>query len=316
MILSSIQSGVYDKLGLETSPGSVIAARVLRNINLAYREIMGDGVFKLLRNRVLAVTTVANSVNCVLPQVASEIYKLVNRSNQLDLTEADLSWIREQDPGQTQLTTTPYRYAVANYQSPTAKRVSASAQMYVDSTSAGDVQTAYIEVITAQGYVRQASVTVTGVTEAAIGPADTIEVLDFYLSSAAVGEVTLLQGTGGTEVARIGIGRTRAKYTMLELFPGTSEAITLYADCKLDITELVNATDEPLVPDDYCEAIMWGAVKREAYKREKGMVDPESERMKIINRYKHEIAKKSGNASTDRNDAGFSQLGPWFPRGT
>lgn len=316
MILSSIQTGTYDKLGLETSPGTVIVARILRNLNLAYREIMSDPVFKLLRNRTLAVTTVANSPNCVLPQVATEIYKLVNRTNQKELDEMDLNWIRTQDPGQSQSTTTPSVYAVVGHQLPFARRVSASAQLYVDSTAAGDTQTAYVEVVTAQGYVRQASVTVNGVTEAAIGPADTLEVIDFYLSSAAVGEVTLLQGSGGTELSRIGIGRTRAKYTMLEIFPYTSEALTLYADCQLEITDLANATDEPFVPDDYCEAIMWGAVKREAYKREKGLTDPELERVKIINRYKHSIAKKRGNASLDRRDAAFSQLGPWYPAGS
>lgn len=317
MNLTTILTETYQRLGFDAAPGAGAIARLTAFANSEVREILSDPILSKLRRRTVPLVTVALSPYCALPQAAVRVYSIVDRTNQRPLDERDQEWIREQDPGRTESSSTPEAYAVIGFSQPTAAQPSDSSQLLVKSSAAGDTtQTAYIEVINSDGYLQSLSVALNGTVAANLGPADSLIVTDFYLSAVAVGEVTLTEDTGaGTELAKIGIGRTRTRYTSLEIYPTPATAVTLYADVDVEIVNMVNGTDEPIIPDEFCEVIIHGVRKREYQKQEKrALADmANADRFPFLARMRHRMHQKS--AATQ--DAGRrSQLGPYYPAGS
>lgn len=318
MLLSFIRAECYQRLNFGTTPTTDVVTRIDSFINSAIREILSDPIISKLRNDTVPLVTNANDSMFAAPQAVVSIDRIVDRGNQFELDETDQAWIRSQDPGRLVSGTTPTNYAIVGYNKPVAKQPATSSQIYVQSTAGGDTtQTAYIEVVTAQGYTRQMSVALAGLTPTAVGPANTTQILDFYLSAVPAGEVTITQGSGGTELARVGISKYRAKYCVLEFFPQTSAAVTLYADVQWAITDLVNATDEPLIPDDYYEPIVHKVRAREYNKREKPALAKAAEMDAIpgVNHLKFYMHTRRSRSNQGRPSR-WSQLGPYYVSGS
>lgn len=318
MLLSAIRAECYQRLNFGTSPTSDVVTRLDAFINSAIREILADPICSKLRNDTVPLTTNANDSMFAAPQAVVDIKRIVDRGNQFELHECDQAWIRSQDPGRLVSGTTPTNYAVVGYQKPVAKQPSGSSQIYVQSSSGADTtQTAYIEVMTHNGYTRQSSVVLTGLTPVALGPTNTDMVIDFYLSAVATGDVSITEGSGGIELAKVGIGKYRAKYCVLEFFPQTSAAITLYADVQWAVTDLVNATDEPLIPDEFQEAIIHKVRAREYNKREKTALAKAAEMDAIpsMNHLKFYMHARRGKSNEGRPSR-WSQLGPYYVAGS
>lgn len=318
MILSSIEAACYQRLGWGTSPVADIKTRVDQFINDTLVEVVGDNRCSKLRRLVLAMATVANSQYAVTPQAATRIHSIVDPTNRRNLDEVTTAWIDARDPGRTYTSGTPIAYAIRGYSSPVTAQPSASGQLTILSTSVTDTSgpTVYVEVITAAGYIRTpATVALTGVTPANIGPADTLKVTDFYLSAACVGEIILKDGAGN-EIGRIGIGQTRARSTLVEIYPKPSAVVSLNADVDIAITTLANPTDETGIPEEFREVIVHGVRQREYEKREKLDLAGNCERQK--NRVKNRLILHCATltALSDNTRPGFSQLGPYYRSGS
>lgn len=316
MILTDILAESYRRLGFAASPAAVDTTRLTGFANAEVKEVLSDPILSKLRRRTLPFSTIQDVATCTLPQAVTAIHSIVDRTNQRELDERDQAWIREQDPGRSFSSGTPEAFAVIDYASAIARQPSDSSQLLIKSSSASDVQVAYIEIINADGYIQTANVTLTGVTALNIGPADSVSILDLYLASTAVGEVTLHEDTGsGTELAKIGIGKTRARYIMLEIFPTPSAVVTLHVDADVTITDLVNGTDESSIPDEFNEVIIYGVMQREFDKREKSDLANKHERSKgkWVSRLHFHMHRK---ASGDRETPHRSQLGPFYPQGS
>lgn len=317
MILTDILAESYRRLGFAASPDAADITRLTAFANAEIKEVLSDPILSKLRRRTLSFSTIADIAICALPQAATTIHSIVDRTNQRELDERDQSWIRGQDPGRSSSSGTPEAFAVIDYASTIARQPSDSSQLLVKSSVAGDTtQTAHIEIINVDGYVQQASVVLTGATAVNLGPADSVSILDFYLSAIPAGEVTLHEDTGsGTELAKIGIGRTRARHIMLEIFPVPSAVVTLHVDADVIITDLVNGTDESRVPDEFNEVIIYGVMQREFDKREKSDLANKHERSKVkwISRLHFHMHRK---ASGDRETPRRSQLGAYYPPGS
>lgn len=315
--LAAYRSACYQRLGWGTSPAADITTRVDQFINDTVKEILSDkSVQKLRREQNLAFATVSDVGLTALPQAATAIHAIKDTTNRRALDEVSTDWIDARDPGRAFSSSTPIAYAIVGYSKPFTRQPSASGQLTVRSSSASDTtQTAYVEVMTATGYVRAMSVVLTGTSAANIGPADSLKVLDFYISAVGVGEV-YLSDAAANELGRIGIGRTRARYTIIELYQKPAGVFTLYADVDLAIQPLVNATDEPLIPEDFDEAVIHGVRKREYQKREKfdlaGACDRDFQ--KVMNKLRLHTATKTALDAHSR--PGFSQLGPMYPSGS
>lgn len=282
MALQDLENQLYDIFGFDTAPQSAVTTRFRRFLNITQREILGEKGCERLRQALLTFSTVADSPFAVLPQAAVNLRTIQDRTNAWVLDPVSLQDLRAEDPG-LQRSGNPDRYVVVNYASPVAKDPSGATgnELFVksDSVSDGSTKTLYIEGITNGGNYRTASVALNGVTAASLGATITtwIRVTKCYLAlttggtpTTAAGNVTLHQDSGaGTELARITIGRSRARYTLLHMYPTPSASQTYYADVDLHIEDMSTLADESYVPEDFQWVLVAGAAEKEWRRRGK-----------------------------------------------
>ena len=269
MTFGNILADAYRRLRYQASPATDVVTRLTAFANDQHRMLLSLPEIMQLRDATLPFASTANAATSVLPQAVARIKGIHERTNHRVLTEISLDELRKRDPGLTAIGT-PWAFARGGYVE-VAVQPSAATELFVDSTAAGDTGTVYVEGIRTGGYPIAFSTTMTGTTEKSIGAAytDIILVTKFYISAAAVGAVTLWQGTAGapptltTELARIPIGQTFARYQQIHWHPVPATSLTYYADVTRTIPDLANANDEPLLPPDFHDLIGLGIRRRE-----------------------------------------------------
>lgn len=326
MNLGQIELALYDRLGFDANPDPAVTRRFRRYINDAHREVLGKKGFQRLRRRTLTAVCVANSPYMVMPQAANAIIVIADRTNNRNLTPISLQDLRYRDPGLNFSGSIPDSYAIINMAACVALDPSAAASLFIisDSASDGSGLAVNIEGITSAGVVRRASVALNGVTAVNIDANCTtwVAVTKFYLSGSAAGNVTLHQTSGvGTELALISKGRSYPRYTQIHLSPTPSAAATYYCDVELHIEDMVNVTDEPLIPEDYHRLLESGALKRE-FLRRKDMAELSVEQatwrdtladLQVWVRARGGVSTGGQRGSSGRQ---FSQLGSMFQSGS
>lgn len=321
MNLGEIESGLYDRLGHRQNPDSAVTRKVRRFINEAHREILGMAGFSRLRRATIPAVCTASDPLMVLPQAATGIVTIMDRTNQRGLAPISLQELRYRDPGLTFTSTIPDSYAILNFAAGVAKDPSAADAVFVKSDSVvdGTGLAAFVEGIITGGYPTRQTVAMNGTTAVQIGPGTWIHLSKFYLTAPAVGNVTLTQTSGlGTELARIPIGETRARYTQIHLSGTPASALTYYCDIEARVWPMVNPTDEPLVPEDYDHLLGVGALKRWYINRE-NLVQWKVEQANWLDGLGNLTAwlnRQRGLNHNPRLQRRFSQLGPWFPAGS
>jgi hypothetical protein len=320
MNLGDICAIVYDTMGYPKNPEGVVQNRIIHNINNLQRQILSMRGMTKLRRGVLSFTSTAGVPTCTLPQAATHVAVIVDRTNTRPLTEVSIQEVRGRDPGLTFSSSVPDTYAIINYSAAVAADPTSASALYAvsdDATDTGGIS-AYIEGTVTGGYPRRETAVLTGTTAVQLGSLSTWEhITKFYLSAGPKGNVTLRQGSGGgTELARITAGRSYARYTQLWLQGTPGSAITYYADTELAILNMVAPTDEPLLPEDFHYILEAGALMREYVKREKPTLwKIESLRWTEGIGALHAFCGRKGGVP-DNFRPGFSQLGPYFPAGS
>jgi hypothetical protein len=268
MTRAELETAVYDEAGHDMSPPARVVTRIRRFLTEGVQAVLAEpGLGRLVDSDTpLTFTSVANQARYVLPMALSRILHITERTNDWRLTPMSLASYRlhEPDPAATAGTSSHY---VPIGRVGVAVQPSDASEVFVDSTSASDVGTAYLEGIVTGGYQRTTAVTMTGTTAVSLSAAITsfIELNDFYLSHAAFGTVTLHEdASGGTELAQIAIGQTRPQYFGLYLWPTPQAAVTYYVDYRReDRTPLAANTSEPPWPVDYHPLLVAYATWRE-----------------------------------------------------
>jgi hypothetical protein len=315
MALHDLRLSLCRKLGYADNPASEVSTRLTMFINEIHRRLIGLPGMAHLRQSQTTLTTVASTPQYSLPPDVARIIGIRDATNNAVLMGQSWEWYMAQEPDPSSSTGTPQYWAPVGQVAVAAQPSNASA-LYVDSTSASDTQTCYVEGIRTGGYPFSASVTMTGTTAVQIGSlSDILAVTKFYLSSSAVGTVTLHEDAeGGTELARIAIGQTHARYLRIALWPTPSSAISLTLDYARQIEDMSQHTDEPLVPRDFHWVIEAGARMLEYEKQE--------DRRHQIARAEYEKGVRDLRwFVTQQPDGGLasggrSQLGAWYPAGS
>lgn len=303
-----------------TSPTSdANATRMTSFINTTHRQILGTPGLESLRDDTITFSSVAGQSYYGLPPVVARIEGISDRTTLRSLWSRSLGDIRVSDPGLTQ--TGPSESFIPRGWQQVAVQPTVASELFVKSTSAADTAViAYVEGIRTGGYPKTLQVTLTGTTAVTFSATynDFIEVTKFYLSAAAAGIVTLTTVSGlGTELARIQIGQTYARYYGIQLYPTPSSAITIYVDYVRTIPEMSIGTDEPLLPDDFHFLLVEGALIKEWTKRDDDRrVDADRAYTKGLSALKYFV-----NAPADflpfrgafGRGRGYSRFGPWFP---
>lgn len=327
MNLGEIRESIYDHIGAKTNPDSAVIRMVDRWINNTHREILGKKGFSRCRKAILPAVCVANSPLMTLPQAATAISIIVDRTNNRNLIPISLQDVRYRDPGLVFTGSIPDSYAIINFSSAVAAEPSQPLSLFITSDSASDGAglVATVEGITSGGYYQVSRIALNGVTGVNVDTSITqwAHVTKFRISGQASGNVKLREGSvAGTELACIPPGRSFPRYTQVHLSPTPSTAITYYCDLMLHVEDMVDPYDEPLIPEDYHWLLECGAMKRNYVKKDKpalwkieqanwatGMAD-----------LKEHLATKGGvSVSGQRANQGgrqFSQLGPNYPAGS
>lgn len=321
MDFSAILSAVYEEAGYQTSPASAVVTRIKRFVNEGVRAVLSEpGLARLADSDSPATfASVASQARYVLPESVNRILRVSERTNDYALDIMSMDWYRKVEPDPT--TTGTPTHVVPIGRVAVATQPADASEIFVKSTSASDTsQIAYIEGIITGGYLRTASVTLTGTTAVTLSAAITsfIEITDFYLSAAAVGTVTLLEDSGsGTELARITIGATRPRYYALYLWPTPAAAVTYYVDYRRELVDLVNNTDEPPMPTDAHPALVAYAVMREREQKEEPerYVIAKARYDKALSRLKYATQTLGSEipVSGRRAVVGHSRLGSMYP---
>lgn len=323
MYLSEMESEVYDHFGYGDNPNNqIVVNRIRRNLNTAYKEILGMKGLSKLRRQVLTFASVANSPFAVLPQACSRLIVMTDRTNTVELDEMFLQELRRRDPGLLASTSSPYAYVILNLASPVARDPSAASELFTISSSAADGSgvDAYVSGVITGGYQRSTHGPLNGTVGSTVDAAITswTNISKFFINNLAKGTVTLREtSVAGTELARIPVGRSSSRYSRIMLYPTPSVSVTYHVDVELYIEPLTQAMDEVILHDDFQWLIPCGAMLREYIKKEKHVeYSEELARWKRgISDLKAFVGRPSGSAHK-YGQGQFSQLGPNFRSGS
>jgi hypothetical protein len=275
----------YDRTGHGQTPPAEVSRRFKRFVNRWNRKILTTTGMEPLRRTILTQASVADQA--VYGIALQSIRYMTEADTERRLREQTLGWYRENFPDPANVSGTPLYYVPMGF-GRIHTRPTAASELFVKSTAAGDTQIAYVDVIRTDGYRRLLQVALTGVTAVSLGVAitDVIDVVDFYLATAAAGTVTLTMTSGlGTELSRIPIGATFSRFYRYALVPTPSSAITYTIDGMAALSDLVNDTDEPFPNPDFHDLLVDGAVHDEWKSRGRSQ-DASELRIEIENRLK------------------------------
>jgi len=272
MTFKEIQDDALERCNYDNAlTSSTPRTRIKRFINEWHRRTLSNPGLRSLRDSTFTFATVASTAQYGLTQTLARVRGIHDRTNDTSLRQVDLAWIRQRDPG-LDASGNPLYWAMVGIQG-VAVQPSDASSLFIDSTSASDTNTAYVEGIRTGGYAQAVSVTMTGTTAVDVSTttSDWIEITKVYLDTAAVGTVTLHEdASGGTTLATIPIGKKFARQPWVQVWPTPSAAITLYVDYTRRVDDLINDDDEPFLPADFHYLLSLGARANEFERMDDG----------------------------------------------
>lgn len=269
MTLGNLLSDLYRRLNYATTPDSTVTTRLTAFLNTVHRQILTKPGLGSLRDDTVTFASVAAQARYGLPPAVGAIQTVTDRTNNVRLTRRSRDWLRSIDPGLTASGVSTDYIPLGLQQ--VARQPSDASSLFIDSTSPSDTGTCYIEGIRTGGYYYSASVVMTGTTGVNVASSitDWIEVTKCYLSTAAIGTVTLTEDAeGGTVLATIPRGQTYSRQQSVQLWPTPASVITYYVDYVRPIADMSIGTDEPLLPEEYHWLLEVGARMKEYEKQD------------------------------------------------
>jgi len=322
MTLTSMLADCYRRAGFAASPDATVATRFTAYLNETMQEVLSEPGLDRLAALATPITfaSVASTPTATLPPNVARVLAITERTNDRRLTSRDLQWYRSVEPDPTANTGTPEVWVPLGAVQ-VAVQPTAAVALFVKSTSAADTtQVLYIEGYRTGGYYKALSVTLTGTTAVTLSATftDFIEVTKCYLSVVGAGVITLTSVSGtGTTLATIPIGELYARYQQIALWPTPAAAVTYYVDAERDLPDLVNGTDEPVLPVRFHRMLVDGALMREWEKKDDTRYGQAAGRFgRALGRLKawtwyppDEIPVRTGSGAGIR----YSRLGAWAP---
>jgi hypothetical protein len=267
MTFAAILQDLYRRHRYQETPAPAIQKRFRAFVNETHRELLALPGLSRLRDDTIPLTATANLSRTGLPPSVARINGIVDRGNNHKLRQVPLVEFRLNDPAQAFIGGPPLEYAVVGNQA--VQRQPATTGLWAVSSVSGDTtQNVLVDTLTTGGYGSTTAIggtLLTGTTRVALGTrTDHIDVRSFGLDTQATGYVSLYDAaTNGNELARLEPGKTVARYSAVEWYPIQTVDTTLYADVTLYVADLVNDTDEPLLPPDLHYVVGLGARVKE-----------------------------------------------------
>lgn len=258
MTFAEILLDVYDRTGNE-SPLTPVSRRIKRYVNRWHRKILSAPGMESLRRATIPKSSVADQPTY---GVALQAIRWVSEAeNQRRIFAKSLGWYRENFPDPANFTGTPSKYIPLGHTRihtvPTA-----ACEVFAVSTQGADVGTIKVEAIRTNGYRVSLSKVLTGLVPVSLSATvtDVVDIENVYLSAVQTGDVTLTQGSGGTELSKIRAGQTTPRFLRYALAPTPSDAIVYTLDGIAEIVDMANDNDEPFMESDFHDLLVDGAV--------------------------------------------------------
>lgn len=329
MNLADLEALLYDKLNLPVAPDATRVAQIRRVLNEAYFEVMGRSGMEPLRRQLVTFSSVANTPFAALPQAATDVFSIADRTRHWLLEPMGMPMLRTADPGLVLSVGYPYGFAKYNLQAAVTQQPADASALYAKSTSASDgaTKTAYAEVVLSDGSLTQVSAALNGVTAVQLGTVSTVVTVNkFWIAlsagggaTTAAGAIGLYEDSGvGTQLSTITQGRGAARYSLIHFYPVPTAVNTYTADVKIALTPLATGSDEPLIPDDYRMVLIHRAMMTLAGQKENSLTysmardgyrDVRGELILYCSRMTEPSSLHTGIPR-------YSQLGPYFPPGS
>lgn len=260
MNLLALENAAYRRLQVAEAQTGDFKTRIDGFLNRWHRQVLSQSMFRSFRKTQVTEATVVDQWRYGVKLM--EIFHITERSNERRLIKQTEVWWRQRFPDPSSHTGDP-RWWIPLGQTRIKIRPANASELFAISSSASDTNTLSAEVIRAGGERRLVSVTMTGTTGVSLDTAitDVVDILDVYVSAVAVGLITLREDSGvGTVLSEIDIGESFPRYTQIALARTPSSVQTLFIDGTIRMSDLVNALDEPLIPEDFHDILVDGAV--------------------------------------------------------
>lgn len=329
MTFQAIQQAVYRRVKLPDSPSAADSTRIKQFINLWYRRLLAMPGMDRFRDTTLTFASVANQKKYGLPQAISRVRDIYDLTNQRRVLPRTMDYLRNVDPGLTATSSFVENWIPLNgWGAELVELTSTGVGLWVVSDNAADTTIkVFVETIRLGGVRAGTAVSggtlVTGTARAAIGSlTDHIEVVKFYVDVAPAGTLSLMDAAAaGNTLSQITPGRTQARYFMLQLYPTPGAAVTYSVDCQRAIEDLVQATEEPLIHEDYHHALVHLATADEWQNRnDDRWKDERADGMNIVSDMRHAVTTTPDELAVQRGPRGtpqrVSRLGGYFPSST
>ncbi len=263
MTLTQILADIYRRTGFASSPPTDVSTRITAFVNETQQEILREAGMQFLQNETGTFGSVANTQTYAIAFALDKIKTIRDSTNSITLDPMSLEEYRMRYPDPAANSGLSTRWVDMGF-SAVHTQPSDASTVLVDSTSASDTGTAYIEGVVSDGTPFAASVTMTGTTAVAFTASTWVNITKFYISTAAVGVVTLHEDAeGGTELARLQTGQTHSRYRKIALVPTPSSAVTYSVDYERNVQDMVNGTDQSVLPEKFHYLLSIGARMKE-----------------------------------------------------
>ncbi len=249
-----MQNAFFDDNGYP-QPSTAQTARAKRWINEGYRRLLSQPGREKLRDGTITLTTVASQASYAMPMEVSEIYRMIQTTNQQPVVGMTMDEYRMADPGLDQSSSFAYRYVPYGW-APVFRQPGGTG-LWADSTSAADTtQKVNVGGYLSNGDIAQPvqSAVLNGVTRVQIGTATTWNILNrLDLTAVGAGVISVFDAAvAGNELIRLQPGQTSAQYWHVILFPTPADAGVNYTvDVRLALADMVNDNDIPLLDPDF-----------------------------------------------------------------
>lgn len=320
MTLSELLAELYDDLGYQSSPPQAVVTRLKRRINTAHEAIHAEPGMTSLRYGSITLDSVASRARYGLSNVAS-VRTITDATNDRRLGTQSLGWYRTTNPDPPNNEGTPEVVIPFGLVAVAQVPASTGTGLWAVSSSASDtVPTVTIDAVRVGGYPHSpTAVALTGTSRVQIGTlTDYVDVTQFQLSAACVGDITLYDASAsGTVLAVIPRGQTTSRYWGFLLSPTPTDAVTYVFDVVYELLPLVNDTDEPRLPRLFHRLPGIGARMREyegkdddRYQKAAMEYTRELQKLKYAQHPEDAVMVPGGGVAGEG-----SNLGPMYPSG-
>lgn len=337
MTFKEIVDDALDKTGYDsTATTSEPRTRFKRLVNQWQRRIVGNPLYSKLRDGKIPFATVASQPQYGIPIGLARIDRIYDATlNNPRLSLASADWIRW-DPQAAIATGTPQYYANLGAHPIFRLPAITGTGIWVASSSAtdggGGAITVSCDFTRVGGYPHlKVAASTNGTTRVQFGTrTDFIDVTRIILSAAPVGDITLYDAaTAGNVLGVIPMrsgaasGQTFSgpQYTVIQLCPVPSSIITYTIEGQLEIRDMIEDYEEPMLPLDHHLLLSVAAEYQELRDVKKQLAQARELRMDLtvlentlldwlINTPDYLPVPNDG-----RGAARGSNLGGWFPAG-